>query len=225
MALPSRLPLPHTLLRNVAAGVAGRLGIHPKAAGLFEYGGTYAGGYLLQRGLFMPWELDAVLDPEFAAQGLERLRPLTMIASQLEPYPRRPFARVATLESSLYLRNQLLRDADWASMAHSLEVRVPLVDSVLLEKLAPLELGADKVAGKRLMADAPTRPLPVTVTRRAKTGFTTPVGTWMAGRVKANSRPTEARPSRRALPRSSSRPEPWARGWARLIGAQIRAGL
>ena len=39
------------------------------------------------------------------------------------------------------MRNQLLRDTDWASMAHSLEVRVPLVDAVLLEKArAALEL-------------------------------------------------------------------------------------
>ena len=40
------------------------------------------------------------------------------------------------LESSLYMRNQLLRDTDWASMAHSLEVRVPLVDSKLLSQFA-----------------------------------------------------------------------------------------
>ena len=53
------------------------------------------------------------------------------------PIPATPFARVAALESSLYLRNQLLRDMDWASMAHSLEVRVPLVDAHLLRKVAP----------------------------------------------------------------------------------------
>ena len=29
----------------------------PKYAGLFEYGGSYSGAYLLRRGLFMPWEL------------------------------------------------------------------------------------------------------------------------------------------------------------------------
>ena len=34
------------------------------------------------------------------------------------------------------MRNQLLRDTDWASMAHGLEVRVPLVDSVLLSSAA-----------------------------------------------------------------------------------------
>ena len=51
----------------------------------------------------------------------------------LKPQPRTSFGKVAVLESSLYMRNQLLRDTDWASMAHSLEVRVPLVDVKLLE--------------------------------------------------------------------------------------------
>ena len=84
----------------------------------------------------MPWELPDVLGPELAREGLKRLDPINHIAGTLIPDPLQPFARVATLESSLYMRNQLLRDTDWASMAHSLEVRVPLVDAVLLEKLA-----------------------------------------------------------------------------------------
>ena len=33
---------------------------NPKAAGLLKYGGTYAGAYLLRRGLFMPWELETL---------------------------------------------------------------------------------------------------------------------------------------------------------------------
>jgi len=33
-----------------------------------------------------------------------------------------------------YMRQQLLRDADWADMAHSLEIRVPLVDLELLRQ-------------------------------------------------------------------------------------------
>jgi asparagine synthase (glutamine-hydrolysing) len=218
MALPSRLPLPHAQLRAVVgrfSGTASRLGIHPKAVGLLEYGGSYAGAYLLQRGLYMPWELDAVLDPDLAARGLETLLPLAMIDAQLKPRPRTPFGRVATLESSLYLRNQLLRDTDWASMAHSLEVRVPLVDSVLLPLLAPLMVAVDMGVGKRLMAGAPSRPLPATVTDRAKTGFTTPVATWMRAQVQGGS----AAASVRRLPA-----EPWARGWSRSIGAQFGAG-
>ena len=34
------------------------------------------------------------------------------------------------------MRNQLLRDSDWASMHHSIELRTPYVDSTLLENLS-----------------------------------------------------------------------------------------
>jgi asparagine synthase (glutamine-hydrolysing) len=223
-------------MRRIAARVAAQLGIHPKAAGLFEYGATYPGAYLLQRGLFLPWELGGLLDPTIVAQGLEQLLPLAMIEATLDPLPSTPFARVATLESSLYMRNQLLRDTDWASMAHSLEVRVPLVDSTLLDRVAPVTVAAGSRGLKHLLAGAPARPLPATVTARAKTGFTTPIGSWMAERVLAAVPGAASRVSPRvgspaSAPRGAlgqglraRRHEPWARGWSRLVGAEFQAG-
>src|SRR5947208_6723985 len=86
------------------------------------------------------------------------------------------------MESSLLLRNQLLRDIDWASMAHSLEVRVPLVDAFLLRQLAPVVFSTSKRNGKELMARAPRRPLPEAVVTRKKTGFTVPIVDWLAER-------------------------------------------
>ena len=47
---------------------------NPKAAGLFEYGGSYPGAYLLRRGLFMPWELAGLLGEELAQEGLAKAR-------------------------------------------------------------------------------------------------------------------------------------------------------
>ena len=52
--------------------------------------------------------------------------------------------RVSQLEIPCYLINTLLRDLDTFSMAHSLEVRVPLLDHRLLEVLAKIS-GADKI--------------------------------------------------------------------------------
>ena len=49
-----------------------------------------------------------------------------------------PHDQVMALELSVYLRNCLLRDADWAGMAHSLEIRTPLVDVELFAQLAAL---------------------------------------------------------------------------------------
>jgi asparagine synthase (glutamine-hydrolysing) len=211
-ALPSHIPFLGLAFRKVAGLIAPRMGVNPRAAGLVEYGGTYASAYLLRRGLFMPWELGQVLDRETVEQGLRRLLPLRMIEAELTPRPRTAFGRVATLESSLYLRNQLLRDTDWASMAHSLEVRVPLVDSVLLAKLAPWTSKERQRQGKRLLAGAPSRALPAAVIARAKTGFTTPVETWMKSHLRVRTA------ERRAVGIPA---EPWARAWSRIVGEQI----
>ena len=82
--------------------------------------------------------------------------------------------RVATLEASLYMRNQLLRDADWASMAHSVEVRTPLVDIALLRQIAPLLIEAGRECKNALGAL-----LPPWLRERPKTGFFVPMREWM----------------------------------------------
>jgi asparagine synthase (glutamine-hydrolysing) len=180
MAAPSSIPFFGQLLRRAFRRMHGeRLGVSPKVAGLVEFGGTYPGAYLLRRGLFMPWELPEVLGADLARDGLKRLDPIHHIACILEPDPVQPFARVATLEASLYMRNQLLRDTDWSSMAHSLEVRVPLVDAVLLTKLANIRLGTGQQSIKSLLAEAPKQPAPSSTIQRRKTGFVVPIAKWI----------------------------------------------
>ena len=76
-----------------------------------------------------------------------------------------------------YMKNQLLRDADWAGMAHSLEIRVPLVDADLFRSLAPW-LGPSG-PGKADMARVPAT-LPAAVLARPKTGFAVPMREWLA---------------------------------------------
>ena len=77
------------------------------------------------------------------------------------------------------MRNQLLRDADWASMAHSLELRVPFVDWPTLGRIAPITHRLGDRAGKLALANAPSAPLPAEVMNRGRTGFTVPVGRWI----------------------------------------------
>ena len=152
--------------------------ISPKMGEIVRYGGSYAGAYLVKRGRFLASELPSILGDDIAAEGLRRLDLLKLIERVVTPDPGNAFARVAALESSLYLRNQLLRDMDWASMAHSLEVRVPLVDAHLLRKVAPA-LVTRRERGKQLLASAPRPPLPPEVRERRKTGFTLPIKEWL----------------------------------------------
>jgi asparagine synthase (glutamine-hydrolysing) len=152
--------------------------ISPKMGEIVRYGATYAGAYLVKRGRFLTSELPAIIGEQIAAEGIKRLDLLQLIERTVTPDPGNAFARVAALESSLYLRNQLLRDMDWASMAHSLEVRVPLVDAHLLRKIAPV-LVTRRERGKQLLAAAPRPPLPAEVRQRRKTGFTLPIKEWL----------------------------------------------
>jgi asparagine synthase (glutamine-hydrolysing) len=184
--------------------------LHPKLAGLAEYGGSYPGAYLLKRGLFMPWELEQILPRELVREGLAQLDLPHSLRSVLAPEPSSDWAKVAVLETRQYMKNQLLRDTDWASMAHSLEVRVPLVDHVLLGQLAPLIARVGKGRGKQWLAAAPSRGLPANVRNRAKTGFSTPVDGWLA-----SSEELSAWRGVKALSQPSC---PWARRFAYTVG-------
>jgi asparagine synthase (glutamine-hydrolysing) len=167
------------LMRKLLAPLLPRLGMSDKAAGLPELGGSWAGAYLLRRGVFMPWELGHLFAHDFIESGLQRLQWQQIINRLLKPRLPDDHSRVAVMEAGLYMRNQLLRDSDWASMAHGVEVRTPLVDAHLLAKLAggASRLGAGK--GKQLLARLPRQSLPPHIVRRPKTGFSTPMATWM----------------------------------------------
>lgn len=165
--------------RGISAAISAGLGLHPKAAGLLQYGGDWAGAYLLRRSVYMPWELGDVLDPAVVEEGLRRLAPLSRIAAALQAgRPLGDFDRVAALETALYMRNQLLRDADWAGMAHSIEIRVPYVDPFFLAALPPGDV-LSTVKAKDAVAEIPDPPLPDSIRYRRKTGFSTPVGRWL----------------------------------------------
>src|SRR5207237_8660291 len=109
----------------------------------------------------------AIMGADLAQEGRRRLKPFRRLATSLAPDPGTDVGRVCALESSQYMRNQLLRDADWAGMAHGLEIRVPLVDVTLLKALAPAIGGLTQGAGKGALARAPALPLPDEVGRRA----------------------------------------------------------
>jgi asparagine synthase (glutamine-hydrolysing) len=154
----------------------------PKTAYTLQYCTSYEGAYLMKRGLFLPDEVASIVGKDVAREGLKRLNLLDSIRATITPDPGTPFARVAAMESALLLRNQLLRDIDWASMAHSLEVRVPLVDAFLLRKVAPAVFSTRKRDGKVLLSRSPRHPLPEAILTRKKTGFTIPNVAWLDDR-------------------------------------------
>jgi len=158
-------------LARLAAG-------RPKLPGLLRYGGSRAGAYFLRRGLFLPEELPALLGCETAEEGLRRCDPIAAAASVLRPGAD-PWVDVHRLETALYMRHQLLRDADWASMAWSVELRVPLVDAWLRSHLAAADFEPARSQGKAAFVRQAAPELPAALYDRPKTGFYIPVMEWL----------------------------------------------
>jgi glycosyltransferase involved in cell wall biosynthesis len=175
----------------------------PKYAGLLEYGSTYSGAYLIRRALHMPWELSRLMGRARAAAALAELR----LPERLEETVRglrNERCIVSALELEWYMRNQLLRDSDWAGMAHGVEIRAPFADAAVVRALAPLVASATPPAKAQVAAAAP-RPLIAGILTRRKTGFSVPVRDWLHAEF-----PTL--PRRRGL-----------RGWSHLV-ARAKAG-
>lgn len=166
-------------LRRLLEPIASRL-TSPKYAGVLEYGGDVSGAYLLRRALFMPWEIPTLMDPALAADGLEELdvlHRLDAITQGIES----PYDQVMALEHAVYLRNCLLRDADWAGMAHSLEIRTPLVDATVFAQTVALRHArhSGRPFTKSDWAGAPVSALPRVLIERPKSGFSVPIRAWM----------------------------------------------
>lgn len=139
---------------------------------------TVPGAWLLRRGLFSSRELPALMGEELAREALTTA-PLAHLSLLVGELPSDPRLAISVLESTMYLRNQLLRDADWAGMAHSVEIRTPLVDSTLLSQLAPLAAHFATNPAKLHLARSPALALPDGITKRKKTGFGIPINKWL----------------------------------------------
>lgn len=94
-----------------------------------------------------------------------------------------PLSRVLAMDMSTWLPDDILVKVDRMSMAHSLEVRVPLLDTDFVEYAAGLPDDAKLVGGegKRLLKRAARGRVPDSVLDRPKQGFHLPVGEWLRG--------------------------------------------
>lgn len=215
MSISSSIPGVYSVFASLASLASHFLLLNPKFSGLVKYGDSYAGAYLLRRGIFLPEELPELIGKEMAEEGLRQLAVLGYIDKYIGGKEKSEKAIVSLLESSLYMRNQLLRDADWAGMAHSLEIRTPFVDAHLIRKIAPILSTQWNAMGKGLFTSSLQRPLPEMIISRAKTGFSTPIAKWL----QSDNRLDEWK----SIPSLRHNQTPWARRWAYVVAS--RAGM
>jgi asparagine synthase (glutamine-hydrolysing) len=170
------MPLLNRAVRHGLAAVSGLLP-SPKYAGMLEYGSSLGGAYLLRRALYMPWEITRLMDRDMATEGLQQLDTLAALAACKQGIASQRLA-ITALESQWFMRNQLLRDADWAGMAHSIELRVPFVDTQLLSRFVEIpSLTAAQEKARIARTVAPE--LPDSILKRPKTGFAVPIHQWL----------------------------------------------
>ena len=138
--------------------------------------------YFLVRALFGAAERDALFSPpdcQASQQSLDGMLQESITHSQSLD----PVNRVSYLESCFYMRNTLLRDSDFMSMAHGVELRVPFLDRSLVEACFRIP-GNQKLQGnspKGLLLASLGVELPRDIVHRSKRGFTLPFERWLRG--------------------------------------------
>jgi asparagine synthase (glutamine-hydrolysing) len=145
-----------------------------------------AGRYAMWIACFDAAERRELYTQEFSEQ-LGSANPDTVIRSAFEESDAPSLIeRLLDVDTQTYLPSQLLVKMDIASMAHSLEVRSPLLDHCFMEMAASMPLSA-KISGrrsKRLLKDAVRPWIPSRVLDRPKRGFTMPISAWLRNELR-----------------------------------------
>jgi asparagine synthase (glutamine-hydrolysing) len=176
--------------RRLTAGAAVRIasgdGVR-KAAAAWRSPRDFPHAYYFTRLLFTPSRVRRLLAPYFQSDEYSkereypwrtRMRETARQAGQLDS-----FTSVSCFELQSYMTNTLLRDTDCASMANSLEVRVPFLDHRLVEFVGRLPKNAKytRDVPKSLLVEALSDLLPDEVVGQTKRTFTLPWEVWLRG--------------------------------------------
>ncbi|MGH9716611.1 MAG: asparagine synthase (glutamine-hydrolyzing) [Candidatus Acidiferrales bacterium] len=174
--------------------MAGQLGTSNHARGPYGKFAKASAAWIDPAAFPHPYFFTRLLFPPHAAftgergrrddtRSLPSWRWLADSARQAASYDR--FTAVSWLELRSYLLNTLLRDTDAMSMRHSLEVRVPFLDTPLLEYVLALPESAklDRSRPKSLLVRAMADLLPREIVEQPKRTFTFPWERWLRGKL------------------------------------------
>ncbi len=188
--------VPRPLRRAVAPLLASVFGTRlsrdaaSKAVAAWTDPDTLPHSYFYARALFPPGQLERLVEPRFrpstvGADGVT-LEPtwlgwLDRAASEAGKLE--PVAATSWMEMRCYMASTLLRDTDSVSMARSLEVRVPLLDTPLVEFVSSLPDVARHRPGtqKALLVGALDGLLPEEILGQQKRTFALPWEDWLRG--------------------------------------------
>jgi asparagine synthase (glutamine-hydrolysing) len=137
--------------------------------------------YQLAYALFLPEFQRELLAPCFAEALVDGLPAAMRQRITAETRSRTPLSAISVMEQRLFLGERLLRDNDVASMASSLEQRVPLVDQVLFESVdrLPDQARYQPIGRKATLRRIGLRGLDPALFERPKSGFVLPLDRWI----------------------------------------------
>ncbi len=137
-------------------------------------------GYFNSISIFRPDEKWRLFAPDFrkALGGYDSLEVLRHYYDRADTDDL--LSRIQYVDIKTYLTDDILTKVDRASMAVSLEVRAPLLDHQLMEKVAaiPSSLKLRGRMGKYIFKKAMTPLLPAEIIHRSKQGFAIPLDRW-----------------------------------------------
>ncbi len=152
-----------------------------KLPDMVRHGDDLVALYQLAYALFLPGFQQELLAPDFADALTDGL-PLAMQQRILdECRDRTPLSAISVMEQRLFLGERLLRDNDVASMACSLEQRVPLVDQILFESVdgLPDPVRYQPLGRKTMLRRIGLNGLDPVLFERPKSGFVLPFDRWI----------------------------------------------
>lgn len=140
--------------------------------------------YFISRRLFSDWQIDQLLHKDIPRILSWEPNTFGRIESEAQGYD--PINRASAFELQTYMLSTLLRDTDQMSMAHALEVRVPLIDHKLVEFLftLPGHIKVDKGVPKPLLTKTLGDSIPQECIFRPKQGFELPFEIWLRESLK-----------------------------------------
>lgn len=144
-----------------------------------EWSSTISGAWWLSRSTMCPASVQKIINNKFSGY-LDNFSLNNWILENTGQLANDSTIALAQIESTMYLRNQLLKDSDWASMFHSVELRTPFVDAKLLIELKPFVGYLKNFPRKELLCKSLSdKKLPKIILKRRKTGFSIPVNDWI----------------------------------------------
>jgi asparagine synthase (glutamine-hydrolysing) len=143
--------------------------------------------YEVAYSIFLPEFQRELLAPNFAEALADGLPPAMASRIAAETRGRTPLSAISVMSMRLFLGERLLRDNDVASMASSLEQRVPLVDQVLFESVdrLPDRLRFHPLGRKAILRRIGLRGLDPALFERPKSGFELPFDSWIRRGLKS----------------------------------------